>query len=93
MGVLEFRAWLLILLLTRLGLAPSSYPVEIVGIGGRFVGIGGIPPHIFVWIGAIPSGEGFVWAREQQSKGPCGLGSCGSQSGTEGALPGAAREV
>lgn len=60
---------------------------------GRFVGIGGITPHIFVWIGAIPSGERFVWTREQQSKAPCGLRSSGSQAGTERALPGAAREI
>lgn len=49
-GVLELRAWLLVLSLgtTGLCLAPSSHSGEIVGIAGGFVGIGGIPPQIFV---------------------------------------------
>lgn len=34
------------------------------------VGIGGISPQVFVRVGAIPSGERFVWTREQQPKAP-----------------------
>lgn len=67
-----------------LGLAPSSYP----GDHGDWW----VSPSDIVWFGAIPSGERFVWTREQQSKAPCGLGSSGNESGSEGALPGVVRE-